>query len=1309
MSERKLILFLENTICSHFSPRNGGQELADVNYLGQEWLKSNASCLDQNLYKTYTHAELDEFVNIINEHLREHDAGEFTYEKPDLMKDTLTFVPFYRQCASILLSELSPHKLDIRDLRQFLSPSNVFKHVAPNWTTPRLRHASYSLGVQAVYRKMQSQVSTGNSSISRTTPSHSSAPFNSNKPRMASSTGTKVFRPVFPSSSATTRVITKHAPMASSATTTRVITLQGSRATFRAPVASIPVSTIQTVPRTTLQAGPISAIKAVPMSSSLTAPVSAIRAVPVSSFQPVLRMPINAVPISSIHSVPRLPVRAVPISSIQSVPRVPTQAVPISSIQSVPRIPIRAVPISSFQSVPRVPIQAVPISYIQSVPRVPIQAVPISSFQSVRRLPTQAFPISTLQSEPILYNQSCQPPYLSSKSSGSPSSHGRKEKTTEILKLLSSPLDNVQTASSRVASNLQNRTIYMIRAPSTVSQAPLQRSNIVENLGSSVPLTKDMQMICPKPVNHESGSRNKDDVLFSRNVAIIKKKVGAEEGVSSYGSCVYCNLRKFSNILVHMYSNHLQHVEPPSVDKVLILPNRSKFTCSHGNNFKTKVEYFLHACKFHTHLIYEMIAEDLYGTDLMACNYPWCQEDPALSEEGMQRHLYSEHLQEFIEKEIAMERGRTNISPQVCPIKGCGFPTFYDRTILSQHFAYTHKKVNSVYRHFCKSNNWSYADLRQKGFFVEPNEVHPQIVCSACKSSVQEDYFFLHVDSCACDGSMANELSLQLRLSGANDLKDYTTAIHTCPVVSCKRQLNFPQLFLHYLSQHSKFLNLLRSKPNQPNIPAKYFGVRNRIYYLMDVPLGGITEPAKENSTYLSCPDCQLEFLPNSDSVLQYFVTHVISHLRDNSGMFLQNSSEDGSEICRIRHFVSSIFNYSGIGCPFPNCHKRNSKVVESHFFHELHNLEVCLAYMFMKKQSLCTLLPYLSEKNLSFIKSMEDYKIQNKTVGDVINLYIEQSQEALDIIDLDQGPSQGTPDIIDLEPSEDVFGTLEDIQIVSVTGSTEVERTPSCSPGIEFVPPRSTRNSSRFVASCEDLALATEITSKRILPFKLFKDFIVFLVEMCVESKAELREEIMLLSNDVDHVILYDEIHSISHLNQLPLFQKVWNCFKLLQRFQEQLVSVKSRITTCEPMQVVIIMSQFIEDPQIPSADISTFLSIINEIHVDDNKLDKSDIILDFIECEKIQKTKLFVQKPTHKKFMTCRTCFSANCYFPSYKEVTAHIKNFHSRKKPGKIGCIRCPSTKMFNVTSDAGSTSNFFLQMDMHQTSRGSIFIL
>jgi len=51
---------------------------------------------------------------------------------------------------------------------------------------------------------------------------------------------------------------------------------------------------------------------------------------------------------------------------------------------------------------------------------------------------------------------------------------------------------------------------------------------------------------------------------------------------------------------------------------------------------------------------------------------------------------------------------------------------------------------------------------------------------------------------------------------------------------------------------------------------------------------------------------------------------------------------------------------------------------------------------------------------------------------------------------------------------------------------------------------------------------------------------------------------------------------------------------------------------------------------------------------------------------------------------------------------EATKHNKQNHSRASPGSVGCSRCYTPKLMNVTYDEGSITNFQMQMGLHTNS-------
>ena len=154
-------------------------------------------------------------------------------------------------------------------------------------------------------------------------------------------------------------------------------------------------------------------------------------------------------------------------------------------------------------------------------------------------------------------------------------------------------------------------------------------------------------------------------------------------------------------------------------------------------------------------------------------------------------------------EEFEAERKRTGITDEnVCPVRCCGFPLLLDKRNLVRHFAISHKKVNTAFRHLCKKQNWEYETLKLHNFFVEPNMSDNQVErCRNCKSSVRKTMLTVHWDYCYTRGRFANKLAnILLGRSKLAEL-DVEFQSYQCPY--CDIRSTFGSLFEHCMKLHS--------------------------------------------------------------------------------------------------------------------------------------------------------------------------------------------------------------------------------------------------------------------------------------------------------------------------------------------------------------------------------------------------------------------------------------------------------------------------------------------------------------------------
>ena len=784
--------------------------------------------------------------------------------------------------------------------------------------------------------------------------------------------------------------------------------------------------------------------------------------------------------------------------------------------------------------------------------------------------------------------------------------------------------------------------------------------------------------------------------LYARNVDLAHKKI-------ENGFCMYCTYTPDKNdnfpvqtLKSHIYSAHLKNKQS------LTIWHRSSCQCTSASSLPEHDYFVLLSSRFES-VMYGLIVDDIFGHDLVQCHFPECSEMFAVSYGTLQKHLFTIHLKPYVERDELSERQKTQIGPSVCAVQGCGFPLFHSNSVLLQHYAYDHKKVNVVYQQFCIHNSWYHEDLVLNGFFYEPLKGYKQWACIHCRQSIREDQYLLHLDACLCTGSLTSLMSqMSPTLEGA-DYENFTSLLLSCPYQNCNKNLNLIQLFIHWLAEHQcasrKLANIIcinqEFLSRIPFLDKPFF---DQLKSVLEVKVVKLVKPAPAKFV---CPQCRQQYPP----ALNLISIHINRHI-----------AQAGIHSRLLREKLADEFGYQGRGCPFPDCYKAHDSVINSHITSASHDMEVCVFYLYTTHELSCLdpIKPYLAEKASNLLKHFKNKSSIvvasfPSTVEDTIRPVPGSSEEPS--TSWEPSPSEEADDIAIIEPNSSAAGGgVCDIKIVEVSGNHQTKRQQTRSPGIgiKFVLPRSVGNPSKFIAQCDqNFKSVILLNTKRVLAYNLFKEFIVYLAAMEVNNRKGIIPEVTALSAQINHVLLHDEIYAVpGDLFRFPWFLKVWNNYHLLKRFSDHCLTTKHGMSTCDPMQVVIIMSQFIEDKTISKGEVANFLAIINEVHykIGSLSLVETHIIKDFVQCEDVPIVEFFQLAPNLEKYLTCTSCFNFDCYFSCLAEATKHIKQNHSRASPGSVGCTRCYTPKVMNVTNDEGSITNFQMQMGLHTNSTG-----
>ena len=747
--------------------------------------------------------------------------------------------------------------------------------------------------------------------------------------------------------------------------------------------------------------------------------------------------------------------------------------------------------------------------------------------------------------------------------------------------------------------------------------------------------------------------------LFCRNVKLIGKKVKA-------GQCMFCPYkeRDEANTVRHIFT-HLEN------GKHFNYWFSQKCSCTRIQGL-VKWDFFGLLMSQYPHLVYGLIVDEIFGRDLFKCGYHGCDNLLSMPQPMLQRHLYSMHLKIYVERDEALECSSSKVDPSVRAVPGCGFPQFHFKSILLQHYAFEHNKVNFVYKQFCLHNNWEWQKLEDRGFFREDSPAESTLCCFQCKVNMRSDYFLLHLDECTKSGVLSSLLG-KLGLGVCDSYEKLIESTFPCPSKNCRQELNLSQMFTHWIKRHKladrKFSKILCDNRiflyQLDCIDSSFFDELQEGLEIKIVKL------VKSGPVTFACPDCSYECPVSKAPDLNLVAMHINKHISNAkiaSSFFRQKLVEE--------------FNYSGVGCPYPGCFLADTAVPSSHVTCPTHDMELCVFHLYLKKSLECMqpIAPFLSKKSASLLKHLQK--------GDYSDLITIPKIEPVEDIDqlVDENPFPLSDD-----PAEPV--------------EPSVSRKQTRSPGIKFVLPRSAdKNHSKFIAQCnKSFKSVILLTSQRVLSYSLFKQFIVFLAKMEVDNRKGIIEEVNAVSGQVDHVMLHDEIYTVPDLFRFSFFLKFWNCYPMLRRLSQHCNASKTLISTCDPMLVVIVMSQFIKD-KIPKADIAQFLAIVNEVHFKVGLLSivEQPAIKEFIACEDIRTEDFFQLAKNHRKYLTCTSCFKFDCYFASLTEAVCHVRMHHTRAQPGCVGCIRCYTPNAMNVTSDEGSIHTFMELMNMHQYS-------
>ena len=781
---------------------------------------------------------------------------------------------------------------------------------------------------------------------------------------------------------------------------------------------------------------------------------------------------------------------------------------------------------------------------------------------------------------------------------------------------------------------------------SSISTVPVQ----IGKLQNKVP---DLN---PRPLdNLISSTSHPNEKLFEQNKKLV-------EDFTAAGECVYCG-KKFEEralCVLHIYECHLHSKDFSFVIRDHKVGNT--FQCKIHGTYPSEDAFVKHVFFSHHAILYYVIANDLYGKDIYKCSFPGCESDFAFSVGALQKHLLQKHMRYFVDSEMRkIESLKTKrlvvngMEISMCPQNNCGFPGFMNPHLIQEHYAYFHKKINTIYRNFCKHNNWPYEDLKKSGFFVEPNYSFELRECSNCKSRYQEKFFLLHVDECVNKGRLIRNLALILHILGSASIEAYTESVYKCPTVPCQFSGIFPDILIHGYTSHNLLKNLYPSFDEymKTNFPDKKCTepVEPKILSVCSLQQEDIIPPVEK----VKCPICHWELSSSGWDKIHTITKHVNKHLKDMPVF---------AEECKSK--LGNILNTER-NCPFPKCKNTNCN------FKTVHQTEIALMFLvYNSPRALDLMSPHLSLDLRRFVNML---KYQDERINSV-----------------------RIPDLIDLNESDDT-DDFEDPPLMMHRESK--------TPELEFVPRRACSNPSKFIVQCnENLPCVQDMITNRRMNSYLFKDFILFLLGMEVGRREDLIPEISSVSGQISHICIYDEIYPVSNILEFELFKKVWICYPLLKAFQRHCASSLCGIHDCDPMQLVIVMSQFFNNSTILRKDIITFLSIVNEIHqkINGHFLIEDSNVKDLMNTMNIVPESFFNLRLDHHKFLSCTTCFKETCYFPTMSEARNHVLANHTRKQPGAVGCTRCYHTRTLNVTNDEGSLSNLVSQMELHLTSSG-----
>ena len=97
-----------------------------------------------------------------------------------------------------------------------------------------------------------------------------------------------------------------------------------------------------------------------------------------------------------------------------------------------------------------------------------------------------------------------------------------------------------------------------------------------------------------------------------------------------------------------------------------------------------------------------------------------------------------------------------------------------------------------------------------------------------------------------------------------------------------------------------------------------------------------------------------------------------------------------------------------------------------------------------------------------------------------------------------------------------------------------------------------------------------------------------------------------------VSHVLLLDEIFVVPNLWEFEPFGMAWDAFALLKRFHAHCQANRTSLTACQPMRLVIMMSQFKQD--VSKNEMARFLAVVNALHEGDGSLSNSPAVKEFM-----------------------------------------------------------------------------------------------